>query len=203
MAEACRANEDKRCLPSGTLPAAEIPEDDAERFAGLLKNVAEELVRLLKSGSLYLVLAESCTAGLAADALARVPGASSCLWGSFVCYTFRAKMRMLGLGEEQLNKYGLVSEETARAMALGALEKSGADAAVSITGLAGPDGDGSGIPVGTVWIATALRDPDGPDSAGVSCGVAGFHFEGGRNRVRRQAARQALEQITIQLKKAV
>jgi len=203
MAEACRANENERCLPSGALPGAEIPEDDTERFAGLLKSVAEELVRLLKNKSRYLVLAESCTAGLAADALARVPGASACLWGSFVCYTFRAKMRMLGLGEERLNKYGLVSEETARAMALGALEKSGADAAVSITGLAGPDGDGSGVPVGTVWIATALGDPDRPDSGGISCEAAEFHFEGGRNRVRQQAAQQALEQITIQLKKAV
>jgi len=173
--------------------------DDTERFTGLLQSTAEELVRLLKSRSQYLVLAESCTAGLAADALAGIPGASACLWGSFVCYTFRAKVRMLGLGEEQLNKYGLVSEKTARAMALGALEKSGAGAAVSVTGLAGPDGDGSGVPVGTVWIATALRQD--PDSSGISCGAAEFHFEGSRNRVRQQAAQQALEQIIIRLKK--
>jgi PncC family amidohydrolase len=98
---------------------------------------------------------------------------------------------MLGVGEETLSKYGLVSEETARAMALGALEKSGADAAVSITGLAGPDGDGSSVPVGTVWIGTALR-------AG-TVHAAHFQFSGSRNEVRQKAAREALEAITTQL----
>jgi len=99
---------------------------------------------------------------------------------------------MLGVKEETLAKYGLVSEETARAMAQGALEKSGADAAVSITGLAGPDGDGTAVPVGTVWIGTALK-------AG-KIQAAQFHFNGPRNKVRQKAARKALEEITKQLR---
>jgi nicotinamide-nucleotide amidase len=102
-------------------------------------------------------------------------------------------MYMLGVREERLNKYGPVSEETARDMVLGALEKSGADAAVSVTGLAGPGGNGT---VGTMWIATALR------SGGANAVLAEeFHFSGGRNRVRQQAARKALEQIIKQLRK--
>ena len=173
-------------------------EDERQR----LDTAAETLIRLLTGGSLYLAAAESCTAGLAADALARVPGASVCFWGSFVCYTPQAKIYMLGLKEETLNRYGLVSEETARAMALGALEKSGADAAFSITGFAGP---GSGInaglevPAGTVWIATALQSSR-PSDCGTAEAVK-FHFTGSRNQVRLQAARKALEQIIQRLNK--
>jgi len=157
---------------------------------------ARHLVRLLTGRSLRLVTAESCTAGLVAEAIARIPGASACFWGSFICYTREAKITMLGIGEELLNKYGLVSGETARAMAQGALEKSGVDAAVSVTGLAGPGGDGSSVPIGTVWIATALRS-----GSGTTAEETEFRFTGSRNEVRRKAARKALEQITVQLTK--
>ncbi|MDR1308208.1 MAG: CinA family protein [Treponema sp.] len=152
---------------------------------------AERLIRLLAGRSLFLAAAESCTAGLVADLLGQVSGASACFWGSFVCYTPRAKMRMLGIGEETLARYGLVSGETARAMAAGALEKSAADAAVSVTGLAGPGGDGSSVPVGTVWIGTALRDA-APQAEQV-------HFTGPRNELRQKAARAALEHILKRL----
>ncbi|MCL1814628.1 MAG: CinA family protein [Treponema sp.] len=156
-----------------------------------MAKAAERLVRLLTERSLYLAAAESCTAGLVADALVQIPGASGCFWGSFVCYTPQAKIQMLGLGKETLNRYGLVSEETARAMAVGALERSGADAAVSVTGLAGGGSAGAErVPPGTVWIAAALRR-DGPEL----CTAAVFHFKGRRNKVRQQAARKALEMI--------
>ena len=173
--------------------------------SSLLNSAAERLVRLLVDRSLYLAAAESCSAGLIADAMARVPGASSCFWGSFVCYTHQAKIQMLGVGEDTLNKYGAVSKETARAMTLGILIKSGADAAVSVTGLAGPGGDGSDVPVGTVWIAAALRGNKREeinaanraelDSIAAAANAAKFHFSGSRNDVRIQAARQALVQI--------
>ena len=177
--------------------------DSAEGFINELDCVAERLVRLLAGRSLYLTAAESCTGGLVADALTRIPGASSCFWGSFVCYTSRAKMLMLGVGEDTLTKYGEVSRETARLMALGALEKSGADAAVSITGYAGPGGgvagDGTDIPAGTVWIATALCSLI-PGTKTTDSEIAEivkvFHFSGSRNNVRAQAAREALVQIT-------
>ena len=175
-------------------------------------SAAECLVRLLVKRSFFLAAAESCTAGLVADALARVPGASTCFWGSFVCYTSRAKIKMLGVGEDTLNKYGAVSKETARAMILGVLKKSDADAVISITGLAGPGGDGSAVPVGTVWIAAALRRSkrtETPctvneaelDSIAAAADTAKFHFSGSRNDVRRQAVKKALEQLTELLEK--
>jgi len=161
-----------------------------------LDGAAERLIRLLLGKSVFLVAAESCTAGLVADALGRVSGASSCFWGSFVCYTSGAKMKMLGVEKDTLDTFGAVSGETARAMALGALKKSGAGAAVSVTGLAGPLGDGSGVPVGTVWIAAALSR-----GGAIAEDTAEYHFSGSRNNVRRLAAGKALEQITELLEK--
>jgi PncC family amidohydrolase len=104
---------------------------------------------------------------------------------------------MLGIGEDTLNKYGAVSGETAKAMVLRALEKSGADAAVSVTGLAGPGGDGSGLPVGMVWIASALRgSKTGTEAEGTLVHAAEYHFSGSRSEVRAMAAKEALLQIT-------
>jgi PncC family amidohydrolase len=151
----------------------------------------KDLVSFLTERSLVLAAAESCTAGLVADRIARVPGASKVFWGSFVCYSPPAKIKMLGVESEILDRYGLVSAETAAAMAAGALKKSGADLALSVTGLAGPEGDGSGTPVGTVWIGTALKK--GPERTSV------FHLTGSRNELRSKAALEAVNQILKQL----
>jgi len=151
-----------------------------ERAEELARRVAE---RLLEQ-RLTLVLAESCTAGLVADLLARISGVSAALWGSFVCYTPEAKQRMLGLERDFLERYGLVSAETAREMALRAREISGASIAAAVTGLAGPGG--GGVPVGTVWIATARQG---------HCGEKVRHFEGTRAEVRMQAAAAVLEDL--------
>jgi PncC family amidohydrolase len=156
----------------------------------LIKQAEEKaacLIEKLKTAAKKLVLAESCTAGLISSLLAEVPGASGVLWGSFVCYTKEAKTSMLGLDGSELLTDGLVSEKTVRSMAAGALQKSGADIAAAVTGLAGPDGDGSNTPVGTVWIAAALR------SGGIR--TKEFHFTGSRNEVRVNAACAALEEI--------
>ena len=151
------------------------------------EKTAEELVEKLKSLSLTLALAESCTAGLVSGFLSNISGASQVLWGSFVCYTREAKISMLGLDSDALSAHGLVSKETAVSMAQGALNKSGAGLAASVTGLAGPLGDGSGVPVGTVWIAAVLRN--GQEMAGE------YHFPGSRNLVRIRAAAALLEMI--------
>jgi PncC family amidohydrolase len=151
---------------------------------------AEGLIRKLAASSRTLAVAESCTGGLVAELLARVPGASRVFWGGFVCYTIKAKVKMLGLDEESLERYGAVSGETARAMAKGALERSGADMAVSVTGLAGPGGDGTATPVGTVWIGTAAR---GREPEAVL-----FHYAGSRNEVRIAAAKDALGELIKQ-----
>ena len=144
------------------------------------EKAAQALLCKLKERSVTLALAESCTAGLISAILADIPGASEVLWGCFVCYTPQAKVSMLGLDRDALAANGLVSGETARSMADGALRKSGANIAASVTGLAGPDGDGSGTAVGTVWTAAAMRD--GKSTA------REFHFTGSRNAVRIHAA---------------
>jgi PncC family amidohydrolase len=145
---------------------------------------AEAVVQRLNAASRFLVAAESCTAGLVADLLAGVPGASRVFWGSFVSYTVNAKERMLGIDPGLIRRFGAVSRETAEAMARGALARSGADLAVAVTGLAGPEGDGSSVPVGTVWIAVARRDGGGE--------TAVFKYDGSRNEVRAFAASEAL-----------
>jgi PncC family amidohydrolase len=148
---------------------------------------AEALVGRLGELRKTFAAAESCTAGLVADLTARVPGASRVFWGSFVAYTPEAKRRMLGVDEETLSRHGAVSRETACAMAGGALERSGACLAAAVTGLAGPEGDGSSVPVGTVWIACALR-------GGEPCAEM-RRFSGSRNEVRLAAAEAVLRKL--------
>jgi len=150
------------------------------------EKTAAAVIEKLKRSSLKLVLAESCTAGLISALLAGTSGASDVLWGSFVCYTQAAKVRMLGLDNDTLTESGLVNSETARAMAEGALLKSGADIAAAVTGLAGPAGDGR-VPVGTIWIALSRQ--------GKTTEAKEFVFKDSRNIVRTQAALAVLEEI--------
>ncbi|MDR0389247.1 MAG: nicotinamide-nucleotide amidohydrolase family protein [Spirochaetaceae bacterium] len=142
------------------------------------------LVALCVSKSLRIALAESCTGGLVAAGLTAIPGASKVFWGSYVTYTAGAKAAMLDIAPELIERHGEVSEETARAMALGAKHKSGAEYGLSVTGLAGPGGDASGLPVGTVWMGLAL--PDG------ETGAERFQYSGERNEIRRAAAADAV-----------
>jgi PncC family amidohydrolase len=150
------------------------------------EELARQLVALLTERRLTLALAESCTAGLVADLVGRVSGASAALWGSFVCYSPDAKQRMLGLERDFLERYGLVSRETAREMALYARELAGTSIAAAVTGIAGPLGDGSATPVGTVWIAAAWQG---------HCREKELHFQGTRSEIRMQAAAAVLEEL--------
>jgi len=104
-----------------------------------------------------LVTAESCTGGLIAACLTELPGSSDVLDRAFVTYSNPAKAEMLGVPEALVADQGAVSEAVARAMAAGALERSGADLAVSCTGIAGPGGGSAEKPVGLVHLAAALR----------------------------------------------
>jgi PncC family amidohydrolase len=153
----------------------------------MVRQKVKKLVQCLTSLNKSVAAAESCTAGLASSLIAGIPGASRVLWGSFVSYTPEAKQLMLGVGNEILDQFGAVSGECACAMAQGALEKSGADFAFSVTGLAGPGGDERGTPLGTVWIA-AVRQ-------GEKAQATLYHFTGSRNRIRRKAAEKALDII--------
>lgn len=153
----------------------------------MLSGLAVRVVESCSARSLLLAAAESCTAGLIASALAEVPGASRAFWGSYVCYTPEAKFAMLGVERSMISSFGAVSAEVAMAMAEGALSRSGADIAVAVTGLAGPLGDGSNVPLGTVWIA--LSCADGRRS------VERFFFLGDRAAVRAASAQAALREV--------
>ena len=134
-----------------------------------------------------IVTAESCTGGLLAGALTSVAGASAVFERGFVTYSNAAKTEMLGVPEDLLSQVGAVSAEVAEAMARGALERSGADVAVAITGIAGPDGGTAVKPVGLVYLGLAARDG------------AVFHvkylFRGDRDAVRTQAVVEALRMV--------
>lgn len=136
-----------------------------------------------------LAVAESCTGGLVAAALTEIPGSSDVVEGGFVTYSNAAKMGVLGVNSDVLDTFGAVSIATAWAMAQGALAKSGADVAVSITGVAGPGGGSESKPVGTVVFARAVRGED-PDK--VIADLKTFE-NNGRAGVRLQAALCALE----------
>ena len=111
---------------------------------------------LLRAKGLSLVTAESCTGGLIAKLITDVAGSSDVFWGAFVTYSNQAKVKCLGVSEEILERCGAVSAQAVEAMARGALEASGASAAIAVSGIAGPDGGSPAKPVGSVWIGLRL-----------------------------------------------
>jgi nicotinamide-nucleotide amidase len=145
---------------------------------------AQLLTEALLARGARLVTVESCTGGLVSKYLTDLPGSSAVLWGGFVSYSNEAKTRLVGVPHQLLAEHGAVSAEAVRAMADGALEVSGADAAVAVSGVAGPEGGTPDKPVGTVWIAVSLR--------GEGCEVRQFALAGTRDMVRRRSAVAAL-----------
>lgn len=120
--------------------------------------IEEAVIEKLKEKHMKVATAESCTGGLIAKRITDVPGASEIFDCGIISYANEIKHRVLGVSEDDLNKYGAVSEPVARQMAQGALKVSGADIAVSVTGIAGPDSDSTSKPVGLVYIGLADRD---------------------------------------------
>ena len=134
-----------------------------QRFGDLIYGVdvaslEQRVSQLLHEQGLTLSAAESCTGGLAAKRITDLPGASQIFKGGVVCYTNEVKHHLLGVPQEILDEYGAVSAETARALALGACRVLGSDLAISITGVAGPEPDDRGNPVGLVYIGLAHGD---------------------------------------------
>jgi len=132
-----------------------------------------------------IVTAESCTGGGFAYELTSVVGSSAWFERGFVTYSNEAKQELLGVSEATLQKYGAVSAETAVEMAVGALRQSRADIAISVTGIAGPNGGTEDKPVGTVWFGVA--DKDGFQEARLG------QFTSGRHYVRRKAIEFGLQ----------
>ncbi|MFT3730855.1 MAG: CinA family protein [Hyphomicrobium sp.] len=116
---------------------------------------AKRIIERLRVQNRMLTTAESCTGGLIASAITAVPGSSDVFFGGFVTYSNDAKMQMIGVDSELLKQHGAVSEAVAHAMADGAVRTSGADLAVSVTGIAGPGGGTAHKPVGLVYIGIA------------------------------------------------
>lgn len=137
-----------------------------------------------------LVTAESCTGGGIGSSLTAIPGSSKVYKGGIISYTNDVKIKQLNVPREILNREGAVSAPVAEAMAAGARVALSSDIAVSVTGLAGPDGDEFGNPVGTVFIGYS------DNSKTVSCE---YHFSGDRETVRKQAAEAALCLILEQI----
>ena len=151
-----------------------------------MDELAQELGRKLKAANAVLVTAESCTGGWVAQVVTSVAGSSAWFDRGFVTYSNAAKQELLGVRPETLRRHGAVSEETAREMARGALERSQATVALSVTGVAGPGGGTPDKPVGMVCFAWARRGDVGSETR---------HFSGDRESVRRQSVVRALEGV--------
>ena len=144
------------------------------------------LVRLLKKHELTVATAESCTGGLVASRIVNVSGASDVFKEGFVTYSNKAKRKHLDVSKGTLKKYGAVSSQTAREMAIGGAFATDSDVCVSVTGIAGPDGGTEEKPVGLVYMACCFKD---------KVTVEKYQFKGNRDKVREHAAVRALDLV--------
>ncbi|AOL94886.1 CinA family protein [Porphyrobacter sp. LM 6] len=166
------------------MPLSLLPDDIAALAA---KVIAENI-----SAGRKVALAESCTGGLVSAALTDVPGSSAVLDRGYVTYSNEAKMEMLGVPGDIIEAFGAVSIACAWAMAKGALDRSKADVAVAISGVAGPGGGTPNKPVGTVVFARVLRNTVGEPEGELKVFGDGDRPDG-RAEIRRQATLCALE----------
>ncbi len=149
------------------------------------------LGQILKERGMSIAFAESCTGGLAAKRMTDVPGSSDYVIGGVITYRDETKTVLLSVSAELITKHGAVSEEVAVAMADGVVEKLGADCGVAITGIAGPSGARPGKPVGTVWIASAIK--------GHATEAVRLQLMGDRPMIRERAAQAALNHLRVRL----
>lgn len=156
-----------------------LPQDLAE--------LAERVITANRAAGRTVALAESCTGGLVCAALTEIPGSSDVLDRGYVTYSNAAKQQSLGVSGDIIETFGAVSIACAWAMAQGALDRSGADVAVAISGIAGPGGGSEQKPVGTVVFARAVRGSE------EILGEERLLDGSSRDSVRHQAALVALE----------
>lgn len=159
---------------------------NSELLAQASPVLAADLAEILQQKGWQMATAESCTGGLIAAACTDLAGSSLWFERGFVTYSNAAKTELLGVDAALIAQHGAVSEEVARAMAQGALAHSRAQAAVAVTGVAGPSGGSADKPVGTVWFGWATP-------AGVV--TQRRRFDGGRAAVRQATVRHALQRL--------
>jgi nicotinamide-nucleotide amidase len=157
-------------------------------FSNTHINQATALLDAYRSKGLKLVTAESCTGGLISALLTEISGSSDVFECGFVTYSNESKINLLGIDAVLIERHGAVSEQIACAMANGAIAKTGADVAVSVTGIAGPTGGTEEKPVGLVYIAVATKN-------NVLC--TKNIFTGDRNNIRLSSVSKALEMLSI------
>jgi nicotinamide-nucleotide amidase len=155
-----------------------------QALARLAARVGRHLLKSRRS----VTTAESCTGGWIAKAMTDIAGSSEWFTDGFVTYSNESKTRSLGVPRSVLRSHGAVSEAAVRAMARGALERSGAELSAAVTGIAGPGGAAAGKPVGTVWLGWAERR-----GRSIRVAVQLKHFRGDRDAVRRKTVRAALQ----------
>ena len=153
---------------------------------------AHKTVKILSKNGMTVATVESCTGGMVCSRIVDVPGASAVLNESFVTYSNDAKKKLVGVKKSTLKKFGAVSKKCAKEMAEGAAKAAGADATVSTTGIAGPDGGTDEKPVGLVYIGCCVRG---------KTVVKKFIFDGDRSKVRECATEEALKLLYKCLKK--
>lgn len=154
------------------------------------KDDLQRIVTYLTNNHLRVVTAESCTAGLIASTLGELPGCGQWLESAFVTYSEDAKIELLNVSEETINRFGLTSIEVASAMAEGALSFANANLAIATTGVAGPSAGDGEEEVGTVCIAWSFKHIGGLQTFSEKT-----KFSGDRNEVREAATRHGLQQI--------
>lgn len=150
-----------------------------------LTDLAKNVLAAARTAGKRIATAESCTGGLIGGCLTAVPGSSSVFEGGVITYSDESKVTLLGVPRDALADHGAVSDIVAAAMAEGALAACGADVAVAVTGIAGPDGGTKGKPVGLVYMALAATGQDAL--------VKRYVFAGARTDIRRAAVGAALE----------
>lgn len=157
--------------------------------------LTRRLLDICKTHGVLVATAESCTGGMIVSLMTDLPGSSSMVDRGFVTYSNEAKVEMLGVRQETLDAHGAVSEQTALEMAAGALERSHAGLALSVTGIAGPDGGSADKPVGLVWFGIAMK--------GTRPRAERRIFENlGRDHVRRETARHAISMALAMLEES-
>lgn len=161
------------------------------------QTIQESLVALLAQQGRTVVTAESCTGGLVGKMITDVPGASDVYLGGWIVYANPMKTQQLGVSQRWLQESGAVSEPVVRAMAIGAVERSGADLSIAITGIAGPEGGTSDKPVGTVWIGLGFGRTD--EARPIATDAFLCQFRGDRRGVRDRAAKGAVQLLRFSL----